>query len=66
MLTKATAIARLRATGTLGTEETTVNVIPAAGAKDPLARVVNNLLLSNRRTRGLRMIAPAANQSVLP
>jgi hypothetical protein len=61
MLNKTTAIARLRATGTLGSEETMVNVIPAAGAKEPLARVVSNLLLSNRR-----MIAPAANQSVLP
>lgn len=66
MLTKAIAIARLRATGTLGSVEMTVNVIPATGAKEPLARMVGNLLQSNVRVRGMRMTAPGANQSVLP
>jgi hypothetical protein len=66
MLTKATAIARLRATGTLGSDETTIDVIPASAGKEQLAREISKVLLSNPRARGVRMVAPGANQAVLP
>lgn len=66
MLTKETAIARLRATGTLGGDQSNAFIIPAAAAKEPLCRVVSKLVTSNIGTRAARMVAPACNQSVLP
>jgi hypothetical protein len=66
MLTKAIAIARLRATGSLGSDEMTVKIIPAAAGKEPLARLVSNVLLSNPKSRGIRMVASGSNQAVLP
>ena len=66
MLTKEIAIARLRATGTLGSEDKATTVISATDAKAPIARMVSNVLLSNARTRGVRMVAAGANQAVLP
>lgn len=66
MLTKAIATERLRATGTLGGAETTITVISAEAGKDLLAREVSNVMLSNVRARGVRMVAPGVNQAVLP
>jgi hypothetical protein len=66
MLTKEAAIARLRATGTLGSAHPTANIISGSVAKEPMMRSVCNLVQANSRTRGARMVAPGLNQSVLP
>lgn len=66
MLTKETAIARLRATGTLGASVPDTHIIAADAAKQELVRIVNKVLMSNTGTRGMRMVAPGCNQSVLP
>jgi hypothetical protein len=66
MLTKEAAIARLRATGTLGNAHPAAHIIPGPVAKEPLMRTVCSLVQGNSRTRGSRMVAPGLNQSVLP
>lgn len=66
MLTKETAIARLRATGTLGGNQLNEFIIPAEAAKEPLCRLVGKLITSNTGTRSVRMVAPGNNQAVLP
>lgn len=66
MLTKETALARLRATGTLGVGTLNENIIPAMAARDPVSRAVHQMMMSNARTRSVRMVASGHNQAVLP
>lgn len=66
MLTKETAIAMLRATGTLGLGQSTQCIITGDAAQDPLYRLVTRMVASNTGTRAVRMVAPGQNQAVLP
>ena len=66
MLTKQAAIDRLRATGTLATDERRAIVVAVADVRSPMAREVNRLMMGNASAAGVRHLAPANNQVVLP
>lgn len=66
MLTREAAIARLRATGTLATEQRLAIVVTAEHARSPMAREVNRLMMGNEHAAGMRHLAPSSNQVVLP
>ncbi len=66
MLTRETAIARLRATGTLSDGERGGQIVAMREARCPVAATVNKLMMSNARAAAMRHVAPAANQAVLP
>ena len=66
MLTRETAIARLRATGTLATEARRAIVVDAEHLRSPMAREVNRLMMGNTSAVGARHLAPSCSQVVLP
>ncbi len=66
MLTRETALARLRATGTLSAAGLPRTAITAAEAKDPVARLVATIAAKAAAAPGPRHLAPSANQGVLP
>ena len=66
MLTRESALARLRATGTLSAAGLPRTAITAAQAKDPLARLVAVIAAKAPTTTGPRHLAPSRNQGVLP
>lgn len=66
MLTKATAIAQLRATGTLATDQRKAIVVTHEQARAPMTGAINRLMMGNARAAGLRHVAPSSNQAVLP
>lgn len=66
MLTKETALARLRATGTLATDKRAANVITAAATVNPMVRAAARAIDASRRAAGLRALAPSIYHGVLP
>lgn len=67
MLTKQTAIERLRTTGTLATAGARgPQIAIREHVSTPIARDVSKLLLNNARVSGRRHVAPTASQAVLP
>jgi hypothetical protein len=66
VLTRETAIARLRATGTLATEARQAIVVTSENARSQIAREVNRLMMGNASAAGARHLAPSCNQAVLP
>ncbi|NGZ86437.1 hypothetical protein [Duganella aceris] len=66
MLTRETALARLRATGTLAPGKKRLNVITRAQATDATARAIQRLVATDSHFDGARLLAPAAAHGVLP
>lgn len=66
MPTKASAIALLRATGTLVGEQRQAITVTHEQARAPITGEINRLMMGNARAAGLRHVAPSSNQAVLP
>jgi hypothetical protein len=66
VLTKETAIAQLRTTGTLATEQRAAITVATELTGSPMICDVNRLMMGNACVAGLRHVAPSSNQVVLP
>lgn len=66
MLTREIALARLRATGTLASDQRLAIDVPLEAARAPLPQAVNKLMISNVRVSSPRHLAPSISQAVLP
>jgi pantothenate kinase len=66
MLTRETALARLRTAGTLAAGKKRLNVITRAQATDATARAIQRIVAMDGYHDGGRLLAPAAAQGVLP
>lgn len=66
MLTRETALARLRATGTLSSAGRSGVAITTQQAGDPLAKLVNDIASRACATTSARHLATSINQMVLP
>jgi hypothetical protein len=66
MLTRETALARLRAAGTLAPGKKRLNVITRAQATDTTARAIHRIVAMDSYHDGARLLAPAAAQGLLP
>jgi hypothetical protein len=66
MLTRETALARLRTAGTLATGKRSANVITATATANPMVRAAARAIEANRHVTGPRELAPSACQAVLP
>jgi hypothetical protein len=66
MLTRKTAIAKLREAGTLASSGVPANTITPAELDSPLARVLASTLAHNKVRSGPRLLAPSFAHVVLP
>jgi len=66
MLTRETALARLRTAGTLDTGKPRPNVLARPQVSDTTTRAIQRLVAIDSHHGGARQLAPAAAQGVLP
>lgn len=66
MLTRETALERLRTTGTLAVATRSKHAITLEQAKDPMAHQIGRIVEANLRGPRERCLAPSANHAVLP
>lgn len=66
MLTRKTAIERLRKTGTLATTPKPATALTKKPASDPLAIELARIVSHSRTSPAERWLAPSANHSILP
>ncbi len=66
MVTRKTAIAKLRATGTLSDKAAHAHVIASGMANTPTAKATSQLIKDNKGQAGKRLLAPSLVQGVLP
>ena len=66
MLTRETALAQLRAAGTLAAGKKRLNVLTRAQVANKTARAIQNLVALDGHRDGARLLAPASAQGILP
>jgi hypothetical protein len=66
MLTRETALQRLRTTGTLSTSARSRTAVTSEQARDPVALAVARIVAANRAATAARCLAPSVNHLVLP
>lgn len=66
MLTRETALARLRATGTLSPDAPRMNIIGKMDANSAPALAAAKTIRENKGRAGNRLLAPSPFQAVLP
>ena len=66
MLTRETALTRLRATGSLASDQRLAIAVTLEAARAPLPQAVSKLMLGNVRVSSPRHLAPSNSQAVLP
>lgn len=66
MLTRETALARLRTAGTLAAGKKRLNVLTRAQVTNVTARAIQRLIAVDSHRGGPRLLAPAAAQGILP
>ncbi len=66
MLTRETAIERLRTKGTLATTPLPKTAITVDDVANPTGRAIARIVHANKASRAARCLAPSANHMVLP